>query len=143
MKRLAIAVLLVFFSRALRAQSPTVGDVAFANSGSPAAQSDFLHGLAQLHNFEYEDAASHFRKAQEIDPNFALAYWGEAMTKNHGVWHDQDLHAARAVLEKLGPTSESRQAKAATPREKQYLSTIEVLYGEGTKEDRDQQYVAA
>ena len=143
MKRLLTVLSILLCSSALRAQSPTVGDVAFANSGSPAAQSDFLHGLAQLHNFEYEDAASHFRKAQEIDPNFALAYWGEAMTKNHGVWHDQDLHAARAVLEKLGPTSESRQAKAATPREKEYLSTIEVLYGEGTKEDRDQNYVAA
>ena len=143
MKRLLPAFLLLFCFAAAQAQAPTVGEVAFPNSGSPAAQSDFLHGLAQLHNFEYEDAASHFRKAQETDPNFAMAYWGEAMTKNHGVWHDQDLNAARAVLQKLGPTPEARQAKAATPREKQYLSTIEVLYGEGSKEGRDQKYVAA
>jgi tetratricopeptide (TPR) repeat protein len=143
MKRLPAAVLLIFFSSALQAQSPTVGEVSFQNSGAPAAQSDFLHGLAQLHNFEYDDAAAHFRRAEEIDPAFAMAYWGEAMTKNHGVWHDQDLHAARAILEKLAPTPEARQAKAATPREKQYLSTIEVLYGDGTKEDRDQKYAAA
>ena len=143
MKRLLTGFLLLLSSSTLQAQSPTVGEVAFPNSGSSAAQSDFLRGLAQLHNFEYDDAAMHFRKAQEIDPNFAMGYWGEAMTKNHGVWHDQDLHAARAVLEKLGPTPEARQAKAATPREKQYLSTIEILYGEGSKEDRDQKYAAA
>ena len=143
MKRLLSAFAILICSVVLHAQSPTVGEVSFLNSGSPAAQSDFLHGLAQLHNFEYEDAAAHFRKSQEIDPNFAMAYWGEAMTKNHGVWHDQDLRAARAVLQKLGPTPEARQAKAPTPREKQYLATIEVLYGEGSKEDRDQKYAAA
>ena len=143
MKRLLTVLTLVLFSPALQAQSTAVGEVSFSNSGSPAAQSDFLHALAQLHNFEYDDAAAHFRKAQEIDPNFAMAYWGEAMTHNHGVWHDQNLHAAREVLQKLAPTPEARQAKAATPREKQYLSTIEVLYGEGSKEDRDQKYVAA
>ena len=34
-----------------------VGEVSFANSGSPAAQETFLRGLALLHNFEYPDAA--------------------------------------------------------------------------------------
>ncbi len=143
MKRLLPAFLLLLSSSALHAQSPTVGEVSFSNSGAPAAQSDFLHALAQLHNFEYDDASVHFRRAEEIDPSFVMAYWGEAMTKNHGVWHDQNLHAAREVLQKLAPTPGARQAKAATPREKQYLSTIEVLYGEGSKEDRDQKYVGA
>lgn len=147
MKRVLIAFLLLLLlllcSATVHAQSTAVGEVSFPNSGSPAAQSDFLRGLAQLHNFEYDDAALHFRRAEEIDPNFAMAYWGEAMSKNHGVWHDQDPNAAREVLQKLGPTPEARRAKAATPREKQYLSTIEILYGEGTKEDRDQKYAAA
>src|SRR5260370_32943252 len=127
------------------AQSPpaTVGEVSFPNSGSPAAQSDFLRGLAQLHNFEYEDAAKHFRRAEEIDPSFAMAYWGEAMTKNHGVWHDQDREAARTALGKLAPSAEARQAKALTPREKEYLAAVEILYGEGSKDDRDQKYQAA
>ncbi len=136
-------VLLLISGPSLYAQSTSVGEVSFPNSGSPAAQPDFLHGLAQLHNFEYDDAAAHFRKAQELDPSFAMAYWGEAMTKNHGVWHEQNLNAAREVLQKLAATPEARQAKASTPREKQYLSTIEVLYGEGSKEARDQKYAAA
>jgi len=143
MERPLSACVLLLCSATLHAQSTSVGEVSFPNSGSPAAQSDFLRGLAQLHNFEYDDAATHFRRAQEIDPAFAMAYWGEAMTKNHGVWHEQDLNVARDVLQKLGPTPEARQSKVATPREKQYLSTIEILYGDGTKEERDQKYAAA
>jgi hypothetical protein len=33
-----------------------------------------------LHSFEFSPAAEAFRKAQEYDVDFALAYWGEAMT---------------------------------------------------------------
>ena len=74
------------------------GEVAFANSGAAAAQSEFLRGLSQLHNFEYDDAAKHFRAAQQASPGFAMAYWGEAMTKNHGIWHEQDRAAAQQIL---------------------------------------------
>ena len=39
------------------------GHVNFPNSGAPAAQADFLTGLALLHDFEYADAADAFRSA--------------------------------------------------------------------------------
>ncbi len=120
-----------------------VGEVSFANSGSPEAQEPFLRGLALLHNFEYPDAAEQFHKAQKIDPDFAMAYWGEAMTFNHPIWMQQDLDAARAVLARFGATSEARLAKAKTERERDYLRTIEVLYGSGTKEERDFHYADA
>jgi tetratricopeptide (TPR) repeat protein len=142
MRQLALlslfALFLAFEAPAL-AQSE-VGEVSFANSGAPAAQEPFLRGLALLHNFEYPDATEQFRKAQEIDPGFAMAYWGEAMTYTHPVWFQQDLEAARAVLKRLGATPEARLAKAKTERERDYLRTIEVLYGEGTKEERDFRY---
>src|SRR5215470_12033059 len=73
------------------AQQQGFGQVSFANSGSAAAQPEFLLGLAQLHNFEYPDAADHFRKAQQVDPDFAMAYWGEAMTKTHPLWYQQEV----------------------------------------------------
>src|SRR5712691_10923532 len=120
-----------------------VGVVAFLNSGAPAAQQPFLHGLAQLHNFEYSDAAEDFRKAEEIDPGFAMAFWGEAMTKNHAIWHEQDLAAAREVLHRLGLSPEARLAKANTQREKDYIGAIEILYGEGSKRERDFKYADA
>lgn len=133
---IAALVLLVFASR-VEGQAPGVGQVAFANSGAAAAQQDFSTGLAQLHNFEYGPAAEFFRKAQQRDPNFAMAYWGEALTHTHPVWMEQDLNAARAVLRKLGDTPDARLAKAKTDREKDYLRAVELLYGDGDKKARD------
>lgn len=127
----------------LSAQAPGVGVVSFPNSGAAEAQQDFLTGLAQLHNFEYGPAAALFRKAQERDPGFAMAYWGEAMTYTHPIWMEQDLAAARAVLTRLAPTPATRLAKAATDREKDYLRAIEILYGDGDKESRDIAYASA
>lgn len=142
MRQLALLSLFALF---LAVEAPAlaqseVGEVSFANSGAPAAQEPFLRGLALLHNFEYDDAAEQFRKAQAIDPDFAMAYWGEAMTYTHPIWFQQDLDAARAVLKRLGGTPEARLAKAKTERERDYLRTIEVLYGEGSKEERDFRY---
>jgi tetratricopeptide (TPR) repeat protein len=122
---------------------PGVGVVAFENSGASGAQQVFLTGLAQLHNFEYDDAAKWFRKAEEIDPDFALAYWGEAMTFNHPVWMEQDIAAARRALKRLAGTADERLAKAKTPREKAYLRAVEILYGDGDKYARDFAYADA
>jgi tetratricopeptide (TPR) repeat protein len=134
---LAIVAFLVALS-ALAA--PEYGHVEFANSGAPTAQADFLDGLALLHDFEYASAAAAFRRAESADPDFAMAYWGEAMTFNHPVWMQQDLKSARAALSSLAPSSAMRRSKAQTDREKAYLAAIEILYGEGTKEDRDGRY---
>jgi tetratricopeptide (TPR) repeat protein len=116
------------------------GKVAFQNSGAPSAQAAFLSGLALLHDFEYERAATQFRTAETADPAFAMAYWGEAMTHNHPIWMQQDLAAARAALDRLAPTADARLARAPTEREKDYLRAIEILYGQGTKEERDLRY---
>src|SRR2546428_3009908 len=129
----------------LLASSPTSADggyghVDFANSGSPAAQADFLTGLALLHDFEYPAAADAFRRAEAADPGFAMAYWGEAMTFNHPIWMPQDLKAARDALNKLAFTPPARRAKAKTEREKGYFDALEILYGDGSKEERDFRY---
>jgi tetratricopeptide (TPR) repeat protein len=116
------------------------GHVDFANSGSAAAQADFLDGLALLHDFEYPAAAEAFRRAEAADPGFAMAYWGEAMTFNHPIWMQQDLKAARDALNKLAPTPAARRSKAKTEREKEYFDALEILYGDGSKEERDFHY---
>ncbi len=139
---LAVVCVLALSGRA-EAQRPGVGQVSFPNSGAAAAQQDFLTGLAQLHNFEYGPAAELFRKAQQADPNFAMAYWGEALTHTHPVWMQQDAAAARAILQRLGTNPETRLAKAKTDREKDYLRAIDVLYGDGAKEARDIAYAEA
>ena len=122
------------------ADAQQLGTVNFPTSGSPEAQPHFEAGLLLLHNFEYEDAAASFRRAREIDPDFAMAYWGEAQTFNHPIWMEQDREAALAVLGAFAPTSGERLARVPTRRERDWLETVEVLYGEGSKEERDFRY---
>ena len=115
----------------------SLGETNFPNSGAAAAQPDFMRGLLLLHSFEFDAARQSFRAAQAKDPGFVMAYWGEALSHNMPIWGEQDLEAARAVLQRLGPTREARLSKAATERERGYLASVEALYGAGTKVERD------
>jgi len=128
------------------ASAQLLGEISFPNSGAEEAQADFLEGVLYLHNFEYESAKDAFRRALEIDSEFAMAYWGEAMTHNHPIWQEQDTAAAVLVLEEMGDSLAARRAMAGTEREAAWLTTIEVLFGtdpatEGLdKEERDDRY---
>jgi tetratricopeptide (TPR) repeat protein len=122
------------------ASETRMGTISFPNSGKAEAQESFIRGVLALHNFWFDEAEEAFEKAEEIDPGFALAYWGEAMSHNHPLWSQQDMPAARAALQKLGATRAERSAKARTEREKAYLEAVEVLYGEGDKLERDRAY---
>ncbi|HSR41401.1 MAG TPA: tetratricopeptide repeat protein, partial [Longimicrobiales bacterium] len=108
-----------------------LGTVEFPNSGAEAAQDPFVRGVLLLHSFEYEEAAAAFREAQERDPGFALAYWGEAMTYNHPIWMEQDRAAALDALDRLAPSPEARLAEASGEGEKDWLRAVHVLYGVG------------
>jgi hypothetical protein len=124
-------------------QERVLGTISFPNSGSREAQSPFIEGVLLLHSFEFEDAATSFREAQGIDPEFALAYWGEAMTYNHTLWRQQDKEAALSALERYAATADERQEKAPTVREASYLASVDILYAEGSETERDLAYMAA
>ena len=119
------------------------GVTEFEATGAAEAQPAFLRGLLQLHNFEYPDARASFQEALAIDPDFGMAYWGEALSYEHGFWRRHDLEQSRAVLQRLGPTPEARAARMQTQREKDYLATIEILFGEGTQDERIRAYLGA
>ena len=124
-------------------QMSEVGDVSFPNSGPAEAQESFQRGMALLHNFEYRSAIEAFQEAQSTDPDFAMAYWGEAMAHNYPIWMRQNREAALEVLGRLGATADERLSKAPTELEKDWLRVLEVLYGEGDKRERDQAYAKA
>lgn len=121
-----------------------LGAISFPNSGAAEAQEAFFRGVLLLHSFEFTQAAEAFRKAQDLDSNFALAYWGEAMTYNHPLWGQFDGKKGQAALLRLAPNREARRAKTSTERERRYLNTIETLFFfEGEKETRDRAYMEA
>src|SRR5262245_6124053 len=130
----------VALAATLFSQAPSLGKISFPNSGSAAAQAPFIRGVLLLHSFEYDDAIEAFRQAQRADPGFALAYWGEALCHNQPLWYNESVEKARAVLSRLAPTRDARQAKALTAREKGYLDAVERLFGDGSKLARDVAY---
>lgn len=144
LRTLGIAVL-VLFTGTVRAQS--LGETTFPNSGTPEAQEAFMRGLLLLHSFEYDHAREAFQEARAIDPGFAMAMWGEAMTYNHPIWQQQDTDQAWRVTSSFGdyPDGMDDTAIDATERERAYLKTLRILFDplSGEKEDRDDAYERA
>ncbi len=137
---ISVAVSLVVVPAAYAQQ---LGAITFPTSGAAAAQPAFIRGVLLMHSFEYSAAASAFRDAQRLDPRFAMAYWGEALTYTHQVWNQQHADSARLALRSLAPTAGARRAMAPTAREQAYLGAVEALYGDGTKAHRDTMYAEA
>src|SRR5258706_8146153 len=146
MKRVASALIVFVLGVHAAGQAPAkalpgeLGTIVFPTSAAPAAQAPFLVGVKALYNFEFDIAAEAFQQSQKADPGFALAYWGEAMSFNHPLWAQQDLPAARRVLERLAPTAAARAAKAPAGKERDLMEAVEVLFGAGDKLVRDMAY---
>jgi tetratricopeptide (TPR) repeat protein len=141
--RLACAVAVLALTAPAAAQFDNVGTLTFPTSGSPAAQTHFLRGVAILHSFGWKQAIAEFKLAQQADPGFAMAYWGETLCYNHPLQAEQDADNPRAVLARLGPSKEARLAKAPTAREKGFLEAVEILWGPGEWRDRRVGYMHA
>jgi len=137
MKRFVVLVaMLGLVALSVAAQESQLGRVEFPTSGSKEAQAHFLRGLAALHSFWYEEALEAFRESTKVDPDFAMGYWGEAMTYNHPLWSEQDMATARQVLAKI------KDSAKLTDRERAYIAAVRLLYGEGDKPARDAAYSA-
>jgi hypothetical protein len=138
-----VAAALSTSARGQTAPSAQLGTITFPSSASRAAQPSFLVGVKALFNFEFDIAGEAFQQTQKADPNFALGYWGEAMSYNHPLWAQQDLPRARQVMERLAPTAAARSAKAPAGKERALVESLEVLFGAGDKLTRDIAYADA
>ena len=137
MRIVRVLAVVVVIAMGVGAQESQLGRVEFPTSGSEKAQAHFLRGLAALHSFWYEEALEAFQESTQLDPDFAMGYWGEAMTYNHPLWSEQDIDAARKVLARI------KESPKLTERERAYLNAVKLLYGEGDKPARDAAYSAA
>ncbi len=135
--------LLVLTAAPARAQFENVGSIDFPTSATGEAQQQFLRGVAILHSFGWKQAIEQFQAAQALDPDFAMAYWGESLSYNHPLVSQMDKTEPSRVLERLAPTREERLAKAPTQREKDFLNAVEILWGEGEHVERRIGYMEA
>ncbi len=124
-------------------QFENVGTIDFPTSATAEAQQHFLRGVAILHSFGWKQAIEQFRAAQAIDPDFALAYWGESLSYNHPLMPEADAESPRDALARLGASTESRLAKAPTARERGLLEAVEMLWGKGNWRERRVAYMDA
>src|SRR6185295_14243240 len=104
----------------------------FARTAAQSADArlSYERGLTALHLFEYEDANEAFAHAQRLDPGFALAYWGEAMTYYQTLWRKEDITTAREALARLAPSPAERAAKGRTPIEQGLIAAADILFGD-------------
>ena len=143
LKQIALIAIFAVMAAPAAAQFDNVGSINFPTSATGEAQQHFLRGVAVLHSFGWEQAQEQFRAAQEIEPDFAMAYWGETLSYNHPLFSGMDPTEPRKALQRLGSTTEERLAKAPTEREKGFLEAVEILWGEGELSDRRLGYMEA
>ena len=116
-----------------------LGTVAFVNSCSPAAQPDFLRGVAMLHSFWYSAGDQAFRAALAKDPGCAIAEWGiAALLMNNalaGVGATPgDAAKAQAALD------HARAVGAPTQRERDYIEAVGAYYKDfASRSERERQ----
>ena len=125
---LLFAILLLAPPAVFPAELAGLGSVTFPTSATGAAQEHFLRGVTILHSFGWKQARIEFQAAQQLDADFAMAYWGESLCYNHPLIGEWDRETPVAILERLGETPAARSAKAPTDREKGFLAAVEALF---------------
>ena len=86
------------------AEETLLGRIEFPTSGSAEAQGSFILGVLALHSFWYEQARDYFLEAQALDPQFGMAWWGEAMSYDNAFLTEPD----QAGYERQGENAVAR-----------------------------------
>jgi tetratricopeptide (TPR) repeat protein len=99
---------------------PGTASDAIDPTASAAARPWFAQGLGLTHGFNHDEAIRAFRKAQAIDPDCAICFWGEAYALGPNINKPMDTadtarasEAARLAREKAGGASDVERALIA------------------------------
>jgi len=103
-------------------------------TANPLAQSYFDQGLRLAYAFNHGEAQRAFRKAQKLDPECAMCFWGEALVLGPNInlpMQDDAVMPAFAAAEKA-----RLLAPKATAREQALIGAISARYVKDAKADR-------
>ena len=98
------------------------------------AQSYFNQGLRLTYAFNHGEAQRAFRKAQKLDPDCAMCFWGEALVLGPNInlpMQEDAVAPAFAAAEKARGL-----AAKATPREQALIAAVSTRYAKDAKADR-------
>lgn len=109
-----------------------IGDARFPVSTKNVEAQRFVNqGFAMIYGFNHGEAARSFRRAAELDPDLAIAWWGAALTLGPNYNAPMDIEAHKQAWEAL--TEAKKRAGKATPRERDYIEALSVRYAEDPK----------
>jgi pimeloyl-ACP methyl ester carboxylesterase len=112
-----------------------LGEVNYSVSTSNVeAQKFFQQGIAYMYAFNHAEAVRSFRRAAELDPQLAMAYWGVAVAlgSNYNLQADApQLREANANLQKA-----LSLAGKASARERAYIEALARRYANDPEIDR-------
>ncbi|HYD48717.1 MAG TPA: hypothetical protein VEB21_10235 [Terriglobales bacterium] len=148
--RLGIAIALVFLLAGCAARAPLppfppAGEVPlFSGLGersrtvttdSPPAQQYFDQGLSFLYAFNHDEAIRSFRKATELDPDCAMAWWGIAIASGPHI-NNPVLPPERAKDAWLALQAARARAGDASDVERDLIEALAARYADPPPEDR-------
>src|SRR5262252_4885700 len=111
---------------------------------NPEAQQFFDQGLTLVFAFNHEEAARAFRRASELDPQSAMAFWGVALALGPCINLDVDPPHEQAAYEAVQKAL--LLAPAATEKERAYIQALAKRYSSDPKADLrklDAEYASA
>ena len=100
---------------------------------NPEAQRFFDQGLTLVFAFNHEEAARSFRRASELDPQSAMAFWGIALALGPCINLDVDPPHEKAAYEAVQKALSL--APSATERERAYIQALSTRYSSDPKVD--------
>jgi tetratricopeptide (TPR) repeat protein len=101
------------------------GKVHFPVTCKSGVQEKFDRAVAMLHTFSFPEAAKTFAAIAQEDPECAMAYWGLAATAIGSLYGGRPGPMA---LEGQRAVEKAKAIGGKTPRERDYIATIEVFY---------------
>jgi hypothetical protein len=109
-----------------RAGGERLGKVHFETSCAASAAEEFDHAVALLHSFEFADATTGFTKVLAGDPSCGIAQWGVAMS----AWGNPfgGLRSPKVLQDGLAAAEKAQAIGAQTPREREYIAAVLLLY---------------
>jgi tetratricopeptide (TPR) repeat protein len=102
-----------------------LGQVHFPVSCAGEAQAKFHRAMALYHSFAMEEGKVAFDEIASLDPRCGMAHWGLAMiaARNPFGWP-----VTLKLQEGAEAIQKAKEVGAATPRERDYIAALEMLY---------------
>lgn len=100
------------------------------------AQKYFNQGLALYYGFNHAEAYRSFFEASKLDPNCAMAYWGQALCLGPNI--NAPMDAADAAVVFAAVQKAGFQSAKATERERDYIQALSKRYILNSPQDRSE-----